>query len=60
MCAIYLLNIKNDNYFYKAYPKEIEYIYKNTKINKYYIINLDYKDSPFKNLIGKYTHIVVY
>ncbi len=60
ICSIYLLNVKKDRSFYKTYPDEIKYILKNTKPNKYYLINLDYKDSPFKNLLGKYTHIVVY
>ncbi len=60
ICSIYLLNIKKDYFFKKDYPDELKYIIKNTEPNKSYIINLDYKDTPFKNLIGKYTHIVVY
>ncbi len=60
ICSVYLLNMRKDVNFFKAYPKEVDYICKSIARDKYYIINLDYENTPFKNLIGKYTHIVVY
>lgn len=60
ICSIIFLQPENDWFFKKYYPKELEYISDSTKLNKTYIINIDYPNSPFKNLIGKYTHIVVF
>ncbi len=60
ICSIFLLNPEQDKFFRKDYPKEFAFICNNFKLNKTYIIDIDYPDSPFKNLIGKYTHIVVF
>ncbi|MBA2610562.1 MAG: hypothetical protein H0U95_01230 [Bacteroidetes bacterium] len=60
VCSIYLLNIEKDLYFKKDHPEELKYIQEHTDLNKYYLIRLDYKESPFKNLVNMYTYIVVY
>ena len=60
VCSVYLLNLEQDVYFAKDYSVEKKYIKDNVEKGKEYIINLDYENSPFRKLVGKYTHIVVY
>lgn len=58
--SIYLLNDAVDIYFRKEYPEEYRYISDHTLMNNKYIIEINESNTPFKNLVGKYTHIVVY
>lgn len=60
IASIYLLNSAQDRFFYKEYPDEFNYIADHTLMNKRYIIEINERNLPFKNLTGKYTHIVVY
>jgi hypothetical protein len=62
IASVYLLNVSEGNYqyFYKEHKDEWMYILKNLDLEKNYIIKLDYENSPFRALLSKYTHIVVY
>ena len=60
IASVYLLNSAQDRFFHKEYPEEFNYIVDHTLMNKSYIIEIDEKNIPLKNLVGKYTHIVVY
>ncbi|MBA3680411.1 MAG: hypothetical protein H0W73_04480 [Bacteroidetes bacterium] len=59
VCSICLVH-RAKSLFKKDYPKEMEYILNHTEAEKYYLIKLNYKGSPFEDLIGVYDYIVVY
>jgi hypothetical protein len=60
VCSVYLLSRRLDMLFNKAYPKELEYILKNTSNGITYLIDPDFKDSPIKKLKENFTYIIVY
>jgi hypothetical protein len=60
IASIYLMYRDKDLYFKKSYPEEYKFIMKQTQSGKEYLIEINDSNIPFKNLIGKYTHIVVY
>lgn len=60
ICSIYLMNRTIDRVFNKLFPKELEYILRNTLNGVTYLIDPDFKDSPIKKLKENFTYIMVY
>lgn len=59
VCSILVWNRK-EGLLFSYFPVESRFILKNTKPGKIYIINVDYPGTPFVNLVGRFTHVVVY
>jgi hypothetical protein len=60
IASVYLLQMEQDTFFRKEYTAEFNYLADRTLMGKRYVIEISENNTPFKNLVGKYTHIVVY
>lgn len=60
IASIYLMYRQKDLYFKGSCPDEYDFIIQNTQSDKQYIIEINEQNMPFRKLIGKYTHVVVY
>jgi hypothetical protein len=60
VCSVYGLLRGKDPTFEVDYYNEWVYIKEHTQPGKIYLINLEYHNSPFRNLLDKFNYILVY
>lgn len=60
IASIYFVCLNKDKSFKKNYPESYQYLKKQLKKDEDYFIKVNYPNSPFRDLIGDYTHLVVF